>query len=168
MIPENAKMQQVRSIGLAGLFSGLNKEISMDKFEDKLEVQKITYIAQEYGINLGYQFEWYLRGPYCKQVSEDAHAILDSESEKVSPSEVGLNEEKVKELSETLKPFINNPEWLEIAGSLLYLRKENYSGQPLDQVIGYMLEDLTYGYKNFNESLVRKVLSDMVEIGLIQ
>jgi len=161
-------MQQVKSLGLAGLFSGIGKTISMDKFEDKLEVQKITYIAQEYGINLGYPFEWYLRGPYCKQVSEDAHAILDSKTANVSPSEAGLNEEKVKELGNILKPFINNPEWLEIAGSLIYLRKENYAGKQLDQIIGYMLEDLTYGYKNFNDSLVRKVLSDMIKIGLIK
>ncbi|MDE1818300.1 MAG: hypothetical protein KGI19_06830 [Thaumarchaeota archaeon] len=161
-------MQQDRSIGLAGLFSGIGKTISMDKFEDKLEVQKIAYIAQEYGINLGYPFEWYLRGPYCKQVSEDAHAILDTKAENVSPSTAGLDEQQVKELGNILRPFINNPEWLEIAGSLLYLRNENYARKQLDQIIGYMLEDLTYGYKNFNESLVRKVLSDMVKIGLIK
>lgn len=160
-------MQESQSIKLAGLFSGINKKILMDKFEDKLQVQKITYMAQEHGINLGYEFEWYLRGPYCKQVSIDAHIIIDSKKENVSPKDVGLDEEKVKEFGNLLKPYINDPEWLEIAGSLLYLYNENYSDKELDQVIGYMLEDLTYGYKNFNETLVRKVLSDMIKIKLI-
>jgi uncharacterized protein YwgA len=161
-------MQQVNPLKLAGLFSGINKKISMEKFEDKLQIQKITYIAQEYGINLGYPFEWYLRGPYCKQVSVDAHAVLDTHNENMTPKEAGLDEKQVKEFGEILRPYINDPEWLEIAGSLLYLYKENYADKPLDQVIGYMMEDLTYGYKNFNESLVRKVLSDMIKVRLIK
>ena len=161
-------MQQANPIKLAGLFSGINKRISMDKFEDKLQVQKIAYIAQQWGIDLGYPFEWYLRGPYCKQVSVDAHTVLDSRKENITPKEAGLNEERVREFGNLLKPFINDPDWLEIAGSLLYLYKENYTGKPLDQVIGYMMEDLTYGYKNFNESLVRKVISDMIKLHLIK
>ena len=161
-------MQQSNPTKLAGLFAGIGKKISMEKFEDKLEVQKITYIAQECGIDLGYPFQWYLRGPYCKQVSEDAHTILDTKKENTTPKDAGLNEEKVNEFGNLLKPHINDADWLEIAGSLLYLYKENYASRSLSQVVGYMMEDLTYGYKNFNESLVRKVLANMVSLNLIR
>jgi len=152
---------------LAGLFDGINKEISMDEFEDKLEVQKITYIAQENGLDLGYDFEWYLRGPYCKQVSIDAHTVIDNKITH-SPQEAGLDAEQVRQFAAKLQPYINDSEWLEIAGSLLYLRNEHYSGRQIEEVIGYMLEDLTYGYKNFSEALVRRVLADMLRSRLIQ
>ena len=151
----------------AAFFSGINKRISMDKFEDKLEVQKIIYIGQENGIDLGYNFEWDLRGPYCQQVSGDAHEVLDSKI-KSTLSEAGLDEHRVSELGKILQPYINDSEWLEIAGSLLYLRKEYYPERKIEEIIGYLLEDLTYGYKNFSESLVRRILVEMMRIGLIK
>jgi len=152
---------------LATLFFAVDKDLSMEKFDDKLEVQKIAYLAQEYGIDLGYTFEWYIRGPYCKQVSIDAHAILDSDIKAGSPQSVGLDEEKLRSFAELLKPYVNKTEWLEIAGSLLYLKNESYSEDKFDQIIGYLLEDLTYGYKNFGESIVRKVIADMARLNFI-
>ena len=138
----------------------------MEQFNDKLQVQKITYLAQAYGINLGYEFEWYIRGPYCKQISEDAHAVIDNNLEEF-PRNTDLDSEKVKKFGEDLKPHLNDTDWLEIAGSLLYLKNENYADKKLDSIIGYLLEDLTYGYKNFDEYLVRKVLADMIKLNLI-
>ncbi len=152
---------------LAGLFNGLDKQLSMEQFDDKLEVQKITFLAQEFGIDLGYSFEWYIRGPYCKQVSKDAHTILDSNLSTISPNDVGLNEEQIHSFRELLRPNLNDTDWLEIAASLLYLKNENYEDDELDQIIGYLLEDLTSGYKNFDEILVRHVLADMVRLNLI-
>ncbi len=145
----------------------MDKKLSMEKFDDKLEVQKIVFLAQEYGIDLGYSFEWYIRGPYCKQVSKDAHIILDSNQNTTSPNEANLDEEKIHGFKELLKPHLDDTEWLEIAASLLYLKNENYADDELDQIIGYLLEDLTYGYKNFDETLVRQVLAEMVRLNLI-
>ncbi len=152
---------------LTGLFNGIDKKLSMEKFDDKLEVQKIVFLAQESGIDLGYSFEWYIRGPYCKQVSKDAHIILDSNQNTISPNEANLDEEKIRGFKELLKPHLDDTEWLEIAASLLYLKNENYADDELDQIIGYLLEDLTYGYKNFDETLVRQVLAEMVRLNLI-
>jgi len=151
---------------LAGFFNGIDKALSMDQFDDKLEVQKITYLAQEYGINLGYEFEWYIRGPYCKQVSDDAHNAIDNNLTEL-PNDVGLDPEKVRAFKEMLRPHLNNTDWLEIAASILYLKNENYGDEELDNIIGYLLEDLTYGYKNFEENLVRRVLADMLRLNII-
>ena len=151
---------------LAGLFNGIDRTLSMDQFDDKLEVQKITYLAQESGIDLGYEFEWYIRGPYCKQVSEDAHKAIDSNLTEL-PNNVGLNQEQVNEFGEMLRPHLNNTDWLEIAASILYLKNENYRDEELDNIIGYLLEDLNYGYKNFEETLVRRVLADMIRLNIM-
>ena len=149
---------------LAVLFNGIHKKLSMEQFNDKLQVQKITYLAQEYGIDLGYSFEWNRKGPYCQQVSIDAHKILDSNID--INLEVGLDNKKIEGFASIMEPHLNDTDWLEIAGSLVYLRKESYEGKHLGQIIGYLIEDLTYGYKNFSETLVRRVISEMLKIGI--
>ena len=32
---------------------------------DRLKIQKMVYLMQAFGVYLGYDFSWYLRGPYC-------------------------------------------------------------------------------------------------------
>lgn len=136
----------------------------METFDDKLQVQKITYLGQESGIDLGYLFEWYRRGPYCKLVSEDAHEAIKNNL----TQDQGLDGKTLERFAETIKPHNNDTEWLEIAASLQYLRKYSYEGKPLDQIIGYLIEDLTYGYKNFNEITVRKVIDQMLQYGILR
>ena len=149
---------------LATLFESIGKKLFMDQFDDKLEVQKITYLAQEYGIDLEYEFAWNRRGPYCKQVSEHAHKILDSDVGIDIDINLIKESKKLQEFAEIMKPYLNNTEWLEIAASLVYLKKDSYNEKKLDDIIGYLIEDLTYGYKNFNETLVRRVIFDMLTL----
>ena len=80
---------------LASIFSQVDKDFSMDRFDDKLEVQKIIYLLQEYGINLGYAYEWYIRGPYCKQVSVDAHDVLDNDIVPQSTEQLNINTKQI-------------------------------------------------------------------------
>jgi len=160
-------MSEDKVINLAALFSGIDKQIQMNEFEDKVATQKIVYLAQQSGIELGYNFEWYLRGPYCKEVSDNAHIIIDS-GIKSTPNEAGLDEERIKAFRDVLHPYLDDPEWLEIAGSLVYLRNEHYPDRKINEIVGYLLNDLSYGYKNFSESLVRRVLAEILRIGFIQ
>lgn len=139
---------------LAALFAGIGEEISMGSFDDKIRVQKIAYLAQTRGIDLGYKFQWYLRGPYCKQVSQDAHDISECEQGE-------LDAEKIKEFAECITPHARDAQWLEIAASLIYLKDNHYKGYDIDSVCGYLLDDLTYGYKNFATSSVQQVLESL-------
>lgn len=142
----------------------------MKEFEDRLEVQKIPYIAQEYGLDLGYSFSWYLKGPYSKQVTHDGYLIYRSlkSGEKLNQLKPTLDEKKLQEFQKIISPYMSDPVWLEIAASLLYLRKETHGGKPLDQIIGYLIEDLTCGYKNFDEDVVRMVISDLIKVRLLK
>lgn len=49
----------------------------MDEFEDRLKIQKTLYLLQSFGIYLGYDFSWYLRGPYCTSLTTNAFALED-------------------------------------------------------------------------------------------
>ena len=135
----------------------------MDSFDNKLAIQKITYLAQAYGIDLGYDFEWYLRGPYCKQVSDDAHTITDS-----TQVDAKMDGAKIAEFAKCIEKHMNDTDWLEIAGSLLYLRKNHYQKHDLDSISGYLIDDLTCGYKNFPVSRVYQVLESIRQAGMIR
>ncbi|MDI1495323.1 MAG: hypothetical protein K8823_631 [Cenarchaeum symbiont of Oopsacas minuta] len=45
-------------------------EFSMNGFDDRLRLQKIIYTLQAFGVYLGYDFLWYIRGPYCTTLTQ--------------------------------------------------------------------------------------------------
>ncbi len=59
-------------LALAGL--GM-PEPRLDTFAERLVIQKAVYLAQAAGVNLGYPFRWYLRGPYSPELASDVFAI---------------------------------------------------------------------------------------------
>ena len=67
-----------RQIALKLTFEVLGVPIDLDTFNGRLIVQKAAYLAQAKGINLGYHFSWYLRGPYCSSLTEDAFSLESS------------------------------------------------------------------------------------------
>ena len=50
--------------------------MSVDSFDDRLIIQKAIYLVQAGGASLGYDFRWYLRGPYSPSLSRDAFSIV--------------------------------------------------------------------------------------------
>ena len=64
-----------RQIGTKLTLDAIGVELSLGTFHDRLIVQKTIYLAQAAGINLGYFFHWYLRGPYCSDLTGDVFAM---------------------------------------------------------------------------------------------
>ena len=53
------------------------ESFSYGRFEDRLKMQKMVYLLQEEGVNIGhYGFEWYKHGPYS-QVLLDVYGKWD-------------------------------------------------------------------------------------------
>jgi uncharacterized protein YwgA len=67
-----------RQITLCLVLAELGFEPSMDSFENRLCLQKLVYLVQKAGVNLGYHHGWYLRGPYCSDLATDGFAIRDA------------------------------------------------------------------------------------------
>lgn len=104
---------------------GINK-IDMRDFNNRLIYQKMIYILQEKGVSLGYDYNWYIRGPYSPQLAEDLFNI----SEELFNQNKGLvfinNQEVIQQIKNThaiLNDYSNNPYFLEILASLIYIQK---------------------------------------------
>lgn len=52
--------------------------LKRDSFEERLKLQKIIYLLQASGIQLGYGFGWYKYGPYSQDLVNDAYSVLGS------------------------------------------------------------------------------------------
>ena len=100
-------------------------EFSMDSFDDRLRLQKFIYLLQVHGVYLGYDFSWYLRGPYCSSLSTDGFMLADIHDDMmVKPR--GDNTEfadpevqkRFQKFSKFIKGHENDRKFLEVAASL--------------------------------------------------
>ena len=148
---------------LATLFQNVDEKIYSSQCNGNLKIQKITYLAQEYGVDFGYEFAWNRNGPYCKQLSDHARDIIESGADENADWN-----KKLQKFVKMIKPYINDAEWLEISASLLYLYKDSYVGKSLEQITGYLMEDLEQCHKNFGHERVRKVINDMTVLGIFE
>lgn len=45
-------------------------------FNSRLILQKTVYLMQEFGLNIGYSFSWYLHGPYSPNLTRDTYTMV--------------------------------------------------------------------------------------------
>jgi uncharacterized protein YwgA len=64
-----------QQIGVKLTMDALGLPFSIDRFTDRLVLQKVVYLVQAAGAQLGYQFHWYLRGPYSSLLARDGFGI---------------------------------------------------------------------------------------------
>ena len=98
-------------------------EFSMDGFNDRLRFQKTVYLLQAFGINRGYNFSWYLRGPYCSLAAHDGYDLCDVYDSIPTGSKVFKSAEANRKFKEFCE-FVTNKSTqdLEIAATLHYCK----------------------------------------------
>ena len=66
-----------QQIGLKLTLDAIGLPARLDSFSDRLVLQKSLYLSQVAGVQLGYNFNWYLRGPYSPALTRDAFTIVE-------------------------------------------------------------------------------------------
>ena len=102
-------------------------DFGMGDFDHRLRVQKFVYLLQAFDIYLGYDYSWYLRGPYCTQLATVAYTLSRSYDAIPRDQKMAFLNSDVQERFERFKEFIGGREsdndFLEIAASEHMLRK---------------------------------------------
>lgn len=100
-------------------------DFSMNSFSDRLRLQKFIYLLQIHGVYLGYDFSWYLRGPYCSSLATDGFMLVDihddmMEEPRKDKTEFAdpLVQTKFQRFSKFIKGKENDRKFLEVAASL--------------------------------------------------
>lgn len=124
---------------LGGMLKNFYDTFNMNSFENRFKVQKIIYLMKSKGFNLGYNFNLYLYGPYCSELNNDAHQMVDLLDFQNSPVLVPSDKKEiflefVSKLRENGRK--ENMEWLEIVSSFVFLK--NNTGKTKEEIIEYI------------------------------
>ena len=140
-------------------------DFSMSTFDDRLRLQKLIYLLQTFGIYLGYDFSWYIRGPYCSTLSTNGFALRDIYS-KIPSGKVKFENPSVQQKFEKFQNFIKDrtvdEQFLEIAASLHNLNATKTSN---DVDLVQVLMNRKPG--RFKEDRCRKILGDLKKWNLL-
>lgn len=103
--------------------------VSKETFDDRLLNQKKVFLLQELGVNLGYSYNWYVRGPYSPDLTTYIFNNLDVLKEhdfsdyRISDAVQGkIN--SVNDLASTKPASLSIPSWYELLASVLYIHKK--------------------------------------------
>lgn len=151
-------------------------DLEIDTFGARKVLQKKIYLLQLTGIDLGYRYNWYLKGPYCPALADDTFALRE---------EIKYDEEFNKyELSTDTKGKFDTltklellpedsqtreDEWLELVASLHYLKHIAYWSRKDNPDFNEVYQKLVNSKPHFKgkEDLAKIAWSKLREVGLI-
>lgn len=117
-------MTDIYDLGL--LIKDINN-FDMYTFDGRLRFQKTVHLLQSFNIELGYYYNWYLRGPYCPELAKDGFE-LQKVIEKIPHLTIEFAENNDQSRYNHFKTFMNDKkndsDQLEIASSICFLHNE--------------------------------------------
>ncbi len=116
------------------VFDEIGLTTDLGSFAKRLAVQKKIYLAQLFGMDLGYRFGWYLRGPYCPELTADAFTLRDEiQTGDNEAEDYCLANDAQSRIAEANRfcavpseLAVSEQDWLELLASLHYLRHIAY------------------------------------------
>ena len=116
-----------RLIALKLVLDALNVPTKPESLRARTKIQKAVYLAQSAGAPLGYDFGWYVKGPYSTSLTQDYYALSREDD---GAEGYRLDDQVQSSLSKLGKPAevpvgikLSDAEWLELLASVHFLRK---------------------------------------------
>ena len=130
-------------------------KFSMEEFDDRLRLQKFVYLLQAHGIYLGYDFSWYLRGPYCTSLAtagfmlDEFYEMMPDGPDKSEGFANGVIRDRFKKFTDFVNGEETSANFLEAAASLHFLLKTGRADSHA-KAVEMVLEKMERGYKYGN------------------
>jgi hypothetical protein len=118
-----------RAIATKLVLRALDQSESIGSLDDRKRLQKLIYLVQAAGVNLGYGYSWYLKGPYSSALAKDYYNMpptdLGQPGSPVLRPDVLPNIELVRRLASDFRrpAILPDADWLEIVSSVHYLER---------------------------------------------
>lgn len=111
------------------IFKKLNIK-SKNSLNDRVIIQKKIYLLQEQDVDLGYCYNWYLKGPYSPSLTSYVYDNLDTlnsmEYNSISLNkEVSSKIEKINKFQGCKPDNLSEADWYELLASILYIYKNS-------------------------------------------
>jgi len=127
--------------GIIKRISNFDPERFTDELNERKKFQKTVYLIQAYRIDLGYDFSWYLHGPYSPDLADVGYELAEiyDEVEETKFSDPGI-EEQFRHFLDFIEPLKDDVQMLEISASLHFLKQRN-PGLNKDPLIEFLLSE---------------------------
>jgi len=122
-----AKAMLASYIAALGLTDTL-KNFEFD-FTRRLQLQKIVYLLQEAGAELGYHFGWYIHGPYSSSLANDAYPLSSAPAEIIDTFKSPVDEKaakKFRSLIDSVPSDKRRADVLELLASVHYVMTHSF------------------------------------------
>jgi uncharacterized protein YwgA len=168
MVREEEQLRLLRFLDI------LEKRFDFGTLDHRIEFQKLVYLAMEFDFNFDYSFQWHLHGPYSRELSGDGFSINDSfaalynRAQNIPNDDVCAEPKSMRQFVEFAQPYVNDSKSLEIAASLVWIRKANYSKTPLARCRDSLIQDVAFVYKTFDPSRVVSVFQRLEQYHVLQ
>ncbi len=120
---------------------------SVEEFENRLLVQKSVYLLQQRGVELGYPYIWYVRGPYSSRLADDLFSLVKLESGEAGEAKAYALGEKTRDVIGKIKTLLapdlslqERAKHLELLASVLFLIKTGQAKPEEDQNLSTILK----------------------------
>jgi len=143
-------------------------KFTVEKFEDRLKLQKIVYIARYFDINMGYPFDLYLRGPYSRELADDYYFIDRELNGKLPEISKGLmlkigGDERVLKFTELLRKY-DDLSMLELISTLLiYMEKRSMNPLKLTPEEESHIIEVTHNMKPYFSKIAIKEALNIIK-----
>ena len=140
-------------------------KFGMHDFEHRLRIQKFVYLLQSFDVYLGYDYSWYLRGPYCSMLAASGFALAGFYSSIPPGVRMTFSSPAVNDRFEGFKGFIDGYEsdtdFLEIAASFHFLEAGGNLGR------SEVLQRVVSKRPQFTEARCRDIRSYLEGSGIL-
>lgn len=130
---------------------------SDQQFTNRLKLQKYALLAKRLGMPFRYQYGIYLYGPYSSALAADYYALARGDRQGSRPLATIPDGFKKDDF---LKAVRNNPEWLEVATTIVDRNKHTCGRAAL-------MGKVCRIKSGFDEKFIASVLGDLEEYGLV-
>lgn len=149
---------------LAGLLKNVYSSFDMDSFENRLKLQKMVYLLQAYGVNIGYNYSYYLYGPYSRELTRDGFEMPKLGNIKQLTFKKDARKEKLGSFTNFIEEYKDDPNWLETAATLHFYKVEEEcdDSQAIKRV-----QNKRQGEIPLDKNQIKSVLEKMKEENLV-
>lgn len=136
--------------------SELSMKADMSSFRERLRVQKVVYLLEQFGLQTRWGFSWYIHGPYSPSL---AHELYQRRSVDFKGQELSERERRaIAKLREKLSPREMSASELETAAAIIYITRASQEAiLSEDQLISRVMQEKPH----LQESLIRRYVKKL-------
>jgi hypothetical protein len=159
-----------QQIGLKLALNALGLDLDLSTFDRRLILHKTVYLVQAAKVDLGYTFNWYLRGPYSPGLTSDAFALraeLTQNADELKDWKLDpVSLERLARLREVLQaiPAETRARRLELFASVHFLLRTR---QAKSSDVAVLRAVLLRNEKDFSEPDIRQAIEDLMQHDLL-